>query len=118
MAVTAASRRVGSTSFAFIEPDTSTSRTTVALSTCDVSIACGRAIATAASVSASSSSATGSHGFQARRCSTTGASTSMFVKATGWREGRRRIAIANARTAGTTSSVTRPNGEPKDTTRV
>ena len=42
----------------------------------------------------------------------------MFVNATACRDGRRRMAIANASVAGTTSSATRANGDPKDTTRV
>ena len=39
----------------------------------------------------------------------------MFVKATACFDGRRRIAIANASTAGTASSATSATGEPNDT---
>ena len=116
IAATAASRRVGSTSFARIEPDTSTSRTTVASSTCAFSIACGRASAPAARVEREQEQRDGDprppvpvllehrpEHLHVREGD--GAAC----------DGRRRIAIANASTAGTASSATSATGEPNDT---
>ena len=75
----AASRRVGSTSSARIEPETSTTSTTVALSSGTLRCVFGRASAPAANVSASSSRTSGTQRLAERFCSTTLASTSMFV---------------------------------------
>jgi hypothetical protein len=83
IAFTAASRRVGSTSLARIEPETSTTRTTVPLFSGTESRAFGRASAVDAHASATSSSASGTQGRQARRSRTRPASSSRFVNATG-----------------------------------
>ena len=83
IALTAASRRVGSTSFARIEPETSTTRTTVPLFSGTDSRAFGRASAVDAHASATSSRASGTQRRQERRSCTSPASSSRLVKLTG-----------------------------------
>jgi hypothetical protein len=83
IALTAASRRVGSTSLARIEPDTSTTSTTVPLSSGTLRRAFGRATAVAAQASASSRKTSGTQRRHDRRSSTSPASSSRFVNATG-----------------------------------
>ena len=79
----AAPRRVGFTSAARIEPETSTSRTTVAWLEVTDTVARGRASAVDAAASASRNSASGIQRRQGRlRCATTDASRSRFVNAT------------------------------------
>ena len=75
--------RVGFTSFARIEPETSTSSTTVARSdvTCTVALRAGDAPPTRPRARAGTARA-GSSAGQRRRCSTTDASRSRFVNAT------------------------------------
>ena len=82
IACAAASSRVGFTSFARIEPETSTSSTTVARSDVSCTVARGRATAVAANASASRKSASGTSDRHLRRRSTTDASSSRFVNAT------------------------------------
>ena len=83
IACCAAPRRVGFTSEARIEPETSTSRTTVACFDVTETVARGRASAAVAAASASRNSASGTQRRHGRRCcATTVASTSRFVNAT------------------------------------
>jgi hypothetical protein len=83
MALTAASSRVGSTSFARIEPETSTRKMTIPFCCGTLSDACGRARAADAQASASRRRASGSHRRTERRSSTRLARSSTFVYATG-----------------------------------
>ena len=82
IAACAAPSRVGFTSAARIEPETSTSSTIVALSEGTDTFAFGRASAVDAAASASRKSASGSQRSGRRRVVATDASTSRFVNAT------------------------------------
>ncbi len=79
----AAPRRDGLTSFARIDPETSTSSTTVAWFDGSLTVTCGRATAADADATASRKRSSGTSGSRRRRrVATTDASTSRFVNAT------------------------------------
>src|SRR3954451_1849381 len=113
IAAVAASRRVGSTSRALIEPDTSTRRITVECREIVVKVALGRAVAAAAHVSASKKSATGTQRRHDRLGVASAASRSRFVNTTALRTGRLRTCTTQASSAGTIRRKSRKNGEPK-----
>ena len=109
----AAARRVGFTSVARIEPDVSTTRTTLARSFGALTVMVGRAKATQSAASEARSSAAGTWRRQARRLPATPASTSRFVYRTANLGGRRCRSQYPVAASGTTTRVASSSGASK-----